>query len=49
MSHRKFTAVAVDSQNYQLLQELGKVPDSFNDIITRLLDEHDNKKAVEYI
>lgn len=35
---RKLTTVSVDRRNYERLQKLGKVPETFNTIIGRLLD-----------
>jgi predicted CopG family antitoxin len=33
----KMHNIAVDDDNYQTLKEFGKVGDSFNDVITRLI------------
>ena len=35
----KYTTVTVDRHNYERLQRLGRVPESFNDVIGRLLDK----------
>ena len=36
---RKLTTISVDRENYERLQKLGTVPESFNDVIGRLLDQ----------
>jgi hypothetical protein len=36
---RKLTTISLTWQNYQRLQNLGKVPESFNDVLSRLLDQ----------
>ena len=36
---RKLTTISLDRHNYERLQKLGRVPESFNDIIGRLLDQ----------
>jgi predicted CopG family antitoxin len=36
---RKLTTISLDRRNYERLQKLGKVPESFNDVIGRLLDQ----------
>lgn len=46
MPHRNYIAVAVHRENYARLQKLGHVPKSFNDIITRVIDEHDKAGAL---
>ena len=40
MPHRNYIVVAVHRENYARLQKLGHVPESFNGIITRVLDGH---------
>lgn len=42
----KLTTISLTRENYQRLQKLGKVPESFNDVIGRLLDqaEQESKK-----
>lgn len=45
MSTKTFKTIAVDmDNNYQRLVNFGQVPDSFNQIIGRLLDEGDDAK-----
>ncbi len=43
LSQRKFTAITIDESNYRRLAALGTVPDSFNRIVGRLLDEHERR------
>jgi predicted CopG family antitoxin len=33
------TTISLSKENYKRLQKLGKVPESFNDVISRLLDQ----------
>jgi predicted CopG family antitoxin len=35
---RNLTTISLTRENYKRLQNLGKVPESFNDVIGRLLD-----------
>jgi hypothetical protein len=39
MSNNKYVNIAVDKNNYEDLKILGEVPESFNDVIGRLLKE----------
>jgi hypothetical protein len=44
---KKLRMIMVDDNNYQKLQQLGHVPDSFNTVIGRLINfyfEHTNTK-----
>jgi len=41
----RLTTISLTRQNYERLQNLGKVPESFNDVIGRLLDQAE--KATE--
>jgi predicted CopG family antitoxin len=34
---KRLRQIAVDEENYQALKKLGHVPESFNDVITRIL------------
>jgi predicted CopG family antitoxin len=34
---KKFKLIAVDEQNYKALRLLGHTPESFNDVVTKLL------------
>jgi hypothetical protein len=34
---KKFKMIAVDESNYEALRDLGRMPESFNDVITKLL------------
>lgn len=34
----KLTTISVTRENYQALKELGRTGDSFNDVITKLLE-----------
>jgi predicted CopG family antitoxin len=36
---RNLTTISLTRENYKRLQTLGKVPESFNDVISRLLDQ----------
>jgi predicted CopG family antitoxin len=38
---KELKMIAVEKSNYDRLRMLGHVPQSFNDIITELLDKHD--------
>jgi hypothetical protein len=40
-NYKVFRSIAVDADNYRRLALLGQVPDSFNTIVGRLLDEHE--------
>jgi predicted CopG family antitoxin len=42
---RKLTTISLTRENYQRLQNLRKVPESFNDVISRLLDEAEKEKG----
>jgi predicted CopG family antitoxin len=44
MSERKFTAISVDEVVYKRLAAMGKVPDSFNQILIRILNKNDELK-----
>jgi predicted CopG family antitoxin len=37
-----FTTIAISRKNYELLKDIGKFGESFNDILSKLLD---NKKG----
>jgi predicted CopG family antitoxin len=39
MSKGKYVNVVIDRNNYEDLKTLGEVPESFNDVISRLLNE----------
>jgi predicted CopG family antitoxin len=39
MSNSKYVNIEVDKTNYEDLKVLGEVPESFNDVISRLLKE----------
>ena len=43
---KELRMIAIEKSNYDKLRELGHVPDSFNDVITRLLLEHDQGQLV---
>jgi predicted CopG family antitoxin len=36
---KKFKLIAVDEQNYKALRLLGHTPESFNDVVTKLLKQ----------
>ncbi len=40
MSQKCFKHILVDKENYNHLRQLGNVGDSFNDVITFLLENH---------
>jgi predicted CopG family antitoxin len=42
---KSLKSVAVDLENYDRLQKLGHPPDSFNDVIRRLLDTAEAKEG----
>jgi hypothetical protein len=42
--HKKFKMIAVDESNYEALRDLGRTPESFNDVITKLLMRVKNKE-----
>lgn len=44
-SNKRLKLIAVDEQNYDSLRMLGHTPDSFNDVITRLLQQNAVKVA----
>lgn len=39
MSNNKYVNIVIDKNNYENLRILGEVPESFNDVIGRLLKE----------
>jgi predicted CopG family antitoxin len=39
MSHSKYVNIVIDKNNYDDLKALGEVPESFNDVIGRLLKD----------
>ncbi len=39
MSNTKYVNIVIDKNNYEDLRILGEVPESFNDVIGRLLKE----------
>ncbi len=41
---RKLKLIAIDEENYKALQLLGHTPESFNDVITKIL-ERQNENA----
>jgi hypothetical protein len=41
---KKFKMIAVDESNYEALRDLGRTPESFNDVITKLLRMVKNKE-----
>jgi predicted CopG family antitoxin len=41
---KKFRIIAVDKSNYEALRDLGRTPESFNDVITKLLSRVKNKE-----
>ncbi|HEY9398582.1 MAG TPA: antitoxin VapB family protein [Nitrososphaeraceae archaeon] len=38
------TTISLSKQNYKRLQNLGKVPESFNDVISRLLHQSEKER-----
>jgi predicted CopG family antitoxin len=40
MSNKKLKQIAIDEQNYDALRMLGHTRDSFNDVLTRLLQQN---------
>jgi predicted CopG family antitoxin len=46
-SYKTFKSIAIDTENYRRLASIGQVPDSFNAIIGRLLDEHEKAMATK--
>lgn len=45
MSSKKFKLIAVDKANYEALQKLGHVPESFNDVVSRLLKNQNQNQT----
>lgn len=43
----QLTTIALRKETYLRLSQLGKTPDSFNDIIERLLDEHNGDRELQ--
>jgi predicted CopG family antitoxin len=43
ISKQKYTNIAVTETNYLALKRLGQTGDSFNDVLTRLLEANGNK------
>jgi hypothetical protein len=41
---KKFKMIAVDESNYEAHRDLGRTPESFNDVITKLLTRVKNKQ-----
>jgi len=41
---KKFKMIAVDESNYEALRDLGRTPESFNDVITKILRRVKNKE-----
>jgi predicted CopG family antitoxin len=39
MSSKTLKQIAVDEENYQALKNLGKAGDSFNDVVTEVLEK----------
>jgi predicted CopG family antitoxin len=37
---KKLKMIAIDLKNYESLQMLGRVPESFNDVIRRVLEQN---------
>jgi predicted CopG family antitoxin len=44
--HKKLRLIAIDETNYNALRMLGRTPDSFNTVITRLLEEREKLLTV---
>lgn len=36
--HKKLTTISISQDNYLILKELGRTGDSFNDVLSRLLN-----------
>jgi predicted CopG family antitoxin len=45
--NKRLKQIVVDEENYEALRMLGHARDSFNDVVTRLLQQNQNKLAVE--
>jgi len=41
-TRHRLTTIAISSDNYLKLRDLGKTGDSFNDVLTKLLLSHSN-------
>jgi predicted CopG family antitoxin len=49
-STRNIKTIALDFETYSRLREYGRPPDSFNDVVRRLLDEREQKiSAIEEV
>jgi predicted CopG family antitoxin len=44
---KKLKLIAIDEQNYEELRMLGHTRDSFNDVLTKLLQQKSKQLAVE--
>ena len=42
--NNRYTTITLERRNYERLQRLGRVPESFNDVIGRLLDQAEAEK-----
>ena len=38
-THRELTTISVSQKNYLILKELGNTGDSFNDVLSRILED----------
>jgi len=38
-THRELTTISVSKKNYLILKELGNTGDSFNDVLSRILED----------
>jgi len=43
VSSHNLTTIAISRENYFQLKEIGKMHESFNDVVARLLAEHGGK------
>jgi predicted CopG family antitoxin len=49
MSETKLKHIVVDVRNYERLQKLGHTAQSFNDVITRILNERESNQQAAVI
>jgi len=45
----KLTTISISRSNYQILKNLGKTGDSFNDVLTEILEKAKKSKSVAVV
>ena len=46
---KRLRQIAIDEKNYELLRTLGHTPESFNDIITRVLEQNERLSKMKMV